>query len=351
MGTLQHAAVESDTDDPRIPDYKIWAVAQCKRVAEEIVAKYPGGTILREEYLPIDDQILPDGTRHTTAGYCDLASISADETRAEIVDYKFGKNAVTHAQDNLQGIAYMLGLKKKFPKLKTCRVLFFQPHIDHESEHTFEVGAPDALLLRVRTVVARAIEAGKNPEDFSMARATVGTCLFCSLVGRCPKVAELAIQVGRKYAPLLVPDDINTVTLEDPVQVSAGMKLAQVVKLWAESFRKNATTKALNDEGFIPDGYVLVPGQKIKLTHPRRVGEIAKRFVPPEHAEKIDALYDIKITPLDDLIELMAPRGKKTAATEAFRAALVAEGAAEMGQPYSVLRMATDKDTGKTATK
>src|SRR5204862_8093193 len=136
-------------------------------------------------------------------------------------------------------------------------------------------------------------------------------CLFCSLVGVCPKVAELAIQVGRKYAPLVVPDDIDTVSLEDPAKVAAGMKLAQVVKLWAESFRKNATVKAQTDEDFIPEGYVLIPSQKIKLLHPRKVGEIAKKFLPPEHAEKIEALYDIKITPLDTLIELMAARGKK----------------------------------------
>jgi hypothetical protein len=363
MGTLQHNAVESEEDDNRIPDYKAMVVAQCKEMASEHIAAFGfGATVLKEVYLPIDDEsvwtnIVLDGKPAqvpfvgTTAGYLDLGIVSADETHAEIIDWKFGRNAVTNAEDNLQGISYMLGLKRRYPKLRSCRVLFFQPHIDHESSHTFDISVPDAFLLRVRTVVARAIEAGKNPEDFSMARATVGTCLFCSLVGRCPKVAELAIQVGRKYAPLVVPDDINTVTLEDPVQVSAGMKLAQVVKLWAESFRKNATQKALNDEEFIPDGYVLVPQQRLSIKSAKKVGEIAKRFVPPEHAEKIEALYDITLTPLDKLIELVAPRGQKEKSSDAFRAALVAEGAAEMGNPFSVLRMATDKDSGKTASR
>jgi len=362
MGTLQHNAVESDEDDNRIPDHKALVVAQCKEMVTDRIAEFGmGAKIFREVYLPVDDEVIrikvpegstiPDHYLGTTAGYLDFGIVSADETHAEVLDWKFGKNAVTDAKDNLQGISYMLGLKRKFPNLKTCRVLFFQPHIDHESEHTFDISVPDAFLLRVRTVVARAVEAGKNPADFSMARATVGTCLFCSLVGLCPKVAELSIQVGKKYAPLVVPDDINTVTLEDPAQVAAGMKLAQVVKLWAESFRRNATQKAIHDEDFIPDGYVLVPSQKIKLLHPRKVGDIAKRFVPAEHAEKIEALYDIKITPLDEIIELLAPRGKKSETSDAFRKALVDEGAAEMGQSYSTLRMATDKDTGKTAAK
>jgi len=345
MGTLQHNAVESDLDDDRIPDYKAIAVAQCKALAEERIASFgPGAIVLREVYLPVDDEA-------TTAGYLDLGIVSADHTRAEVDDWKFGRNAVTHAEDNLQGIAYMLGLKKMFPALKTCTVRFFQPHIDHESSHTFDISNPDRFLLRIRTVVLRAVEAAKLDSDFSMARATVGTCLFCSLVGKCPKVAELVIQVGKKYAPMVVPEDINTVTLEDPRQVAAGMKLATVVKLWAESFRKNATQKALTDEEFIPEGYVLVPQQRLNIKRAKQVGEIAKRFVPPEHAEKIEALYEITLTPLDRLIELVAPRGQKEKSSDAFRQALVEEGAAEMGPSFSVLRMATDKDSGKTASR
>jgi hypothetical protein len=171
------------------------------------------------------------------------------------------------------------------------------------------------------------------------------------LVGRCHKVAELVIQVGKKYAPLVVPADINTVSLEDPAMVSQGMKLAQVVKLWAESFRKNATQKAINDEDFIPEGYVLVPQQRLSIRKAKQVGEIAKRFLPPEHADKIEAMYDIALTPIDKLVELVAPRGMKEKTQEAFRQALVDEGAAEMGQSFSVLRMATDKDSGKTASR
>lgn len=362
MGTLQHTAVESDLDDNRIPDYRALAVAQCKEYAQQRIAAYPGCTVLREVYLPVDDEeisVVGDprfghegeevAFQGTTAGYLDLGIVSADEFTAEIIDWKFGRNAVTNAEDNLQGISYMLGLKKKYPKLKTCIVRFIQPHIDHETSFTFDITNPDGFLLRVRATVLRAQEAARMENDFSMARATVGTCLFCSLVGRCPKVAELAIKVGRKYSPLLVPEDINTVSLDDPAQVSAGMKLAQVVSLWAESFRKNATKKSLNSEDFIPEGYVLVPGQRTAIKDARKVGEIAKRFLPPEHADKVDALYDITLTPLDKLIQTVAPRGSKEKTVEAFRETILAEGAAELGNPYAFLRLSTDTDTGKVA--
>lgn len=376
MGTMQHTAVESDMDDDRIPDYRALAVVQCKEFAAQRIAAYPGCTVLREVYLPVDDEWIamedgkPIGTsmsgpryaglnrtvrpkadffHGTTAGYLDIGIISADETQAEIIDWKFGRWVVSSAEDNLQGISYMLGLKKKFPKLKTCIVRFIQPHIDYESSHTFDISNPDSFLLRVRAVVLRAVEAGKVDEDFSTARATVGTCLFCSLVGKCPKVAELVIQVGRKYAPMVVPDDINTVTLGDPTKVGQGLKLAQVVSTWAESYRKNATQKTLNSEEFLPDGYILVPGQRTVIKDARKVGEIAKRFLSPEHADKVEALYDITLTPLDKLISTVAARNTKEKTVEAFRDAIVAEGAAVMGAPYAFLRLATDKDSGKTA--
>lgn len=373
MGTLQHSAVESDTDDNRIPDYRAIAVAQCKEFAAQRIAAYPGCTVHREEYLPVDDEMIaatpvrevvnvdPDTGlesvgfigglffKGTTAGYLDLGIISADETEAEIIDWKFGRNAVTDAESNLQGISYMLGLKKEYPKLKTCLVRFIQPHIDHETSHTFDITNPAPFLLRVRAVVLRAVEAASVPGDFSMARATVGTCLFCNLVGKCPVVAALVIQVGRKYAPMAVPDDINTVSLSDPAKVSAGMKLAQVVSVWAESYRKNATQKAVNSEDFIPDGYVLVPSQRTKIKDARKVGETAKKFLPAEYADKVEALYDVSLTPLDTLISTVATRGSKEKTVKEFRTAIIENGAAELGNPYSFLRLATDKDSGKTA--
>jgi hypothetical protein len=356
MGTLQHSAVESDLDDNRIPDYRALAVAQCKEFAAERILSFgPGATVLREEYLPVDDEDVsaPDQMvfKGTTAGYLDLGIVNYEETHAEIIDWKFGRNAVTEAESNLQGIAYMLGLKKKFPKLQTCIVRFIQPHIDHETSHEFQISNPDSFLLRVRAVVLRSVEAAKSPDDFSMARATVGTCIFCDLVGRCPKVADLVIQVGKKYAPMVVPDDISTVTLLDPARVSEGMKLAQVVSTWAESYRKNATQKSLNTEDFIPDGYILVPGQRTVIKSARGVANIAKKFLPPEHAEKVEALFDISLTPLDKLISTVAARGMKEKTVDEFREAIITEGAAEMGNPYAFLRLKTDKDSGKTAKK
>jgi len=373
MGTMQHDAVDSGLDDPRIPDYRAAAVAECIAFAEERLKAYPGGSHCREIYLPVDDETIeiepsrqvtnvdPDtglesvgfiGGRYfvgTTAGYVDYAIISADEVEGELIDWKFGRWAVTEAENNLQGIAYMLGLKKIFPNLRYCTVRFIQPHIDFSSSHTFDLTQPDMFQLRIRTTVHRAIEAAKNPNDFSMARPNTGACVFCAHVGRCPKVADFAVRIGKKFMPLALPADLSTLALNDPKQVAVGLKLAQVVNAWAESYRKQATMKAI-EEDFVPEGYQLVPSQKTVIKNSKAVGEMAKTFLPEEDAAKVEALYDISITTLDKLISLRAPRGSKEATVEEFRKKLLEAGHTEMGVPFAFLRQVSTKDSDKPQT-
>lgn len=349
-GTMQHDAVDSGMDDPRIADYQAEAVAECIAFAEERMKAYPGGSHCREVYLPIDDEKIvgPDGKvfEGTTAGFVDWAILSADEVEGELIDWKFGKWAVTEAENNLQGISYMMGLKKIFPKLRYCTVRFIQPHIDFSSSHTFDLTNPEQFILRIRTVVNRAIEAAKDPKDFSMARPSTGACVFCSHVGRCPKVAEYALRIGKKFMPLALPADLSTLALSDPAQVSVGLKLAQIVNAWAESYRKQATAKSI-EEDFVPDGYQLVPSQKTVIKNDKAVGEVAKQFLPAEDAAKVEALYEISLTPLDTLISLRAKRGVKEATVKEFRQKLLEAGHTEMGVPFAFLRQISTKDSDK----
>lgn len=374
-GTMQHDMAERREDDLRLSDRQAEAVAQCVMFVDERAANYPGGTVIQEVYLPIDDdvivvdearveqfdivgedgQISPGfrgaGKRHvfdgTTAGYLDHAIISADETEAEIIDYKYGKNAVTDAEDNLQGIAYMLGLKKLYPNLVKCRVTFLMPALDELSEHTFDLRDTSSLYLRIRTVVGRAVEAAKDPQDFSTANPNIGTCVFCNLVGRCPKVAELVINLTKKYRPLSVPENCNPTTINDPRDVDMGIRLADVVKAWAEAYRRQATEKTIENLDFVPEGYVLISTQKRKILEPKKVGDIAKTFLPPEMHDRIEALYDIPLGGCEDLIKEASPRGSKEATVDLFGAMILEAGAVELGNPFPSLRQSKKSEAGK----
>lgn len=371
-GTIQHAAAETREDDARLSDRQAEAVAQCVAFVEERAFNYPGGKTLQEVYLPIDEDICAVSSRTverfdivtedgqispgfrgrtenlvfegTTAGYLDFTVISADETEAEIIDFKYGKNAVTEAKDNLQGIAYMLGLKKMFPGLLKCRVIFLMPHIDEQSEHLFDLSDTSELYLRIRTVVGRSVEAAKNPNDFSTARPNVGTCVFCGLVGKCPKVAELALKVGQKYKPLTVPENVNPTTLSDPKDVDMGIRLADVVKVWAEAFRRQATEKTIENLDFVPEGYTLVTMQKRKLLDARKFADMAKTFLPPEVREEVEKLFDIPLGPVEDLISAAAPRGQKERTVEEFGQRITDAGIVELGNPFAFLRQSKKSD-------
>jgi hypothetical protein len=121
--------------------------------------------------------------------------------------------------------------------------------------------------------------------------------------------------------------------------------------VWAEAYRRQSTAQSISDEHFIPDNYILVSTQKCKILKPRDVGNIAKTFLPEEDHGKVEALYDISLTPLDKLISTRAARGSKEKTVEDFREKIITEGAAELGQPFAFLRQATDKDSGSKAAK
>lgn len=354
IGTRQHDAVDSQVDDPRLLDYRAAAVVDCIRFAEERLAAFPGGTMLKESYLPVDNQQVtgPDKKKFlgTTAGYLDVAIISADETEAEVIDWKFGNNAVEEARNNLQGIAYALGLRHKFPKLKRITVRFIMPHIDHATEHTFLASDFDTMLLRVRTVVLRAIQARKDPEDYSMATPNASSCLFCALIGKCPKVAEIALKVGKKYRPLEIPENVTPTLVRDSKDVGIGIKLAQVLSTWAEAFRRQATARTVEDPNFIPDGYVLVESQRRSVVKAKSLGDIAKRFIPADKHGMVDDLFDVPIGKLEELVALFAARGVKEKTQEDFGKAAMDEGALQLGKPFSFLRQHKVADGEKKVT-
>jgi hypothetical protein len=340
-GTLQHDAAEAGLDDPRLSDAQAAAVAQCRLFCDDLAKKFPGCTVLREQYLPVDDAVV-DGWAGTTAGFLDFALVTADGLHGEIVDYKFGQHGVEATDNNLQGIAYALGLLKRFPNLQDCTVTFILPHRDETDQHTFDLTNAAALLLRVKTVVHRAIRANRVG-DFSTASPSVSACSFCGCLGRCPKVAELALRVGRKYRPIDIPASLTPSLMQDPKMVGLGLQVAQVLKAWAEAYRAQATNKSIMDDNFIPDGYKLVPAVRRSIRNSRQMAEIAKTFLPEDQHKLVEALFDIPITPLEKLISAAAPRGSKEDAVEEFGKQLLDSGAVEEGEAYAYLRMNTGK--------
>lgn len=335
-GTAQHDSVEAGAPHAHLTDSQADAVNQCLLFFDGLVAQHPGCTIYTEAYLPVDDEVIVTGGKPpkvwkgTTAGYVDKALISADRKTGVIVDWKFGLWEVEDADNNLQGISYALGLFHLCPTLEAVTTYFIQPHIDSIDSHTFTRADVPKLLLRVKTVVARAMQpvAPPNPNELA--------CLFCGNLNKCNAVAELVIKVSKKYRPLEVPANVTPELIQDQTQAGAILKLAAVMAVWAERAKKWLNEKTIEDEHFCPAGYIRVVSVRRIVQDVRKVIALAKRFVAPE---KVDALVEISLTPLEKEIALLAPRGKKESTVAEFQNLLLETEAVKMGNPFAFLRV------------
>jgi len=156
--------------------------------------------------------------------------------------------------------AYALGLKKKFPSLKRIRVYFKLPHQSKLDFHEFDVDEAhgfQALYLRIKTVVARAVEQTFAQQDatFAAAKPNVPTCIFCARLGLCDKVASEMLKVCHKFAPLKVPEDITPSKLRGPQDAAVAMRCAQVAKVWADSLRQVVSNAVISGSMAMPPGY------------------------------------------------------------------------------------------------
>lgn len=338
-GTRAHKVIETLVDDNLLSDDDAENAAECmdfynqrKQLMEEDANSAPVGAIfpiieLSETYLPVDDEVFPDGVKATTAGYFDRAIIDHTGTYCEAFDWKFGKWKVTECADNLQAIAYVLGLFKKFSKLEKIRFFFKQPALDLVSEHVFLREQIPSLHLRVKVVVARAREA-RRTKTFDSANPTIPGCLFCRHIGVCPAVTKFACKVGKKFAPLQVPASVTPSMIQDEKNTGIGMQLAQVLAVWSGAFRSVAADRVLRGAP-LPAGYHLVSREGARTV----IDTIAFKTIALEilSEEEFSAARKIVLGAVEQAISDKMPRGEKKAAVVKFKADVEQVNAVEKG--------------------
>lgn len=381
MGTIAHNVTETGEDDARLSDEDTLAAVECmefyehrKQLMEEArnrevirlagtqytVADAPPSESLqaaqvqvptlielKETYLAVDSKVFFDlytnpltgelvneRVEATTAGYVDRALISHDQKRAELFDWKFGMWPVEEAGNNLQGIGYILGLFRKIPTLEEVHFWFKQPLLQSVSDAKFTRADAEALYLRIQVVTARAREA-RRAADFSMAKPMVPACNFCAHIGVCPKVAEFACKVGSKFHPLEIPDDITPSMVHDPKNSDLGLKLAGVLKIWADAYRRQVSDRVIRGDAPIPEGQIIVSMSKREIVDKKKFEEITLKYITEADYRKT---LDPSFTPIEDLISERAPRGQKKAQIEAYQTELLESGAVRKGDPFSFLK-------------
>jgi hypothetical protein len=385
-GTLAHGVTETHEDDYRLSDDDAAAAAECmdfyereanivreareraiiesahrafgdhEPTQDEWDATFAAHALtappvieLTETYLPVDDcwLTLPDGKKFegTTAGYVDRAIIDHTGLRAIMFDWKFGAWPVEGADNNLQGIAYSLGLFRLYPTLQEIKFYFKQPALNSISSAMFTRAQVSMLYCRVQCVVARAAEA-RNSKTFNDANPMVPVCNFCSNIGRCPKVMAIACNIAHKFSPLQVPENITPTFADKPENTAVGLNLSAVMKVWAEAYRECVTARVIRREAVVPPGFTLA------TRAPREVADSAKAHAVCLHfmtEAEYNALCELPgFGALEKVISSNAPRGQKTAKIDEFKKALADSGAVVVGQSYAFLRAAPTAHKEKT---
>jgi hypothetical protein len=320
----------------------------------EAEAEVPQIIELTETYLEVDKCGFTEARKNpkngelesvrvesTTGGYVDRALIAHDCRTAELFDWKFGMWAVEKAENNLQGIAYSLGLFRAYRKLKSITFFFKQPNLQLISSATFARDQIPALYLRVQTVVARAREA-RQRGDFANANPMVPVCNFCANIGVCPKVCEFACKVGHKFFPLEIPENITPTMVLDRAQSTLAMRLSQVMGIWAKAFRSATTDRVIRGDAQPPEGFRIQTQSKRQVTDSKVYREICLKYLT--QAEFDSAMDDPSFGAVEELIKDKAPRGQKKAQVEAFQKELKDRGAVRLGDPISFLKAEAEKE-------
>lgn len=345
-GTLCHKAVETRDLTVLDGDEELELAAQ-KAIdyEDELLSKLRlSGTrfeVVREVYLSVGDESF-GGFKGITGGFPDTLLVA--EKSAILIDHKFGRVPVTPTKDNLQGIAYSLGVFEKYPGVESVEVHFFAPRqgwtLDEQRKkyvHTFHRRDKDALELRVRTVVARKIvaQAAVARGDWSAARAKHDMCLWCSRKADCPAVAQIVAATVSKYHDLVVPEEVKEYRLDTPDKVAQAYRFANQLQTICEAVKKRCIDAAVQD-GLLPEGFSVIKSSRREVVNPRRFLELAIDAGLTE--EEAVNLINIPLTTFENAIKAKAPKGKGAPAVRAFAAALAENGATQQGKEFYFLR-------------
>jgi hypothetical protein len=320
-GSRCHHALETSKDDG-LDDEQLQVVGMCRDYVAGVEADaraHGDVTILREEKLTIAGGL--------TFGTADLVIVSAKATAADLIDFKFGRNPVADAEDNVQMQCYALGVFEKFPGVQTVNVHILLPRRDEVSTAAYHRADVPRLRLRIETIIARASQ--PDPE----LHPTDG-CLWCARKATCKALHNHALTLASGYSDeLVIPDQVHPSNITDPSIMARALQVARVMDKWCESVRHHALKMRLSG--------VEIPGHELRSRSGNRKitdalaawGAVRDRIDP----DRFIACCEVSLAKLEDEVAAKAQRGGKAKAKHELCESLAAVGAYEAGGEMTYL--------------
>ena len=292
-GTFLHEALDDDKYD-HLSEEQLELVQPCLDAIAD--------TKLDASRVSIKTDIYKEPELHVTEGvkgHVDWVMIQG--RKAWMKDWKFGKNKVPPAKENLQGWGYALGIFKKF-NVQTVNVQFVQPKCNYITSHTFSLTDIPRMQESVRGVIdaVEKVDAG-DYSDFDMSS---GICRLC-IRGDCPLRAADALEVAKKIDDTIVSFD--TTALAKPEVMAKACDILPML----EQFIKAVKSRRLEmfAEGQEIPGYRLtsISGGK-EIVNEDAVWIDAYRYLDEE---TIESCQSLDLTALTKAVYDSAPKNKK----------------------------------------
>lgn len=303
-GTLGHKCVEDEKPDLAGDDEQLKAAAvKCityKGVLRRRLFAHPDGKgkfrfEKQEVKLKYFDQW----------GFCDFLLVAG--SFAILADWKFAYNF--HPASGPQFQAYLLGVWNKYEHLETIEVHTVHPFLNSIDVETYtRAGHYEKFTLDLLAIIAKANL--DRPEDYRI----TDQCRYCGFAGKCWKLADAGLAIGRAYSPELeIPKDINFhgSEVKDPNTLAQLHTLAPVMEKAAGGWKKAALE--MNDSGTPIPGYeIVIRNGNRSITSAKDAFKIVKEhFVPGMTVEDFLQHCDVTVGGLEELVGAASPKGKK----------------------------------------
>tara|TARA_R100001463_G_scaffold9114_6_gene27456 strand:- start:13250 stop:14104 length:855 start_codon:yes stop_codon:yes gene_type:complete len=225
-------------------------------------------------------------TVNTIFGTGDLILLHKEREHADLIDWKFGIGAVDEASENVQGLAYAIGVVDKYSWVKTVTIRFFLPRQDKVSEHTFDRDDLEVARDRVRLIVQRAT----NPE--TPLNPTTDGCRYCGRRVDCPALADKLLPLAKKYESsaedfeLAVWENADPAVVTDPDTLSKMKRVGSVIERWKKAVDQRALELAYEEGMDIPGFGLYFRASTLKVDDANEAFEALKGKISADDFQK-----------------------------------------------------------------
>lgn len=328
MGTRIHHAVEN-RDGSQLEDEKeIWIYEECVKGMDEAIDNLHAITGVQPVVM-IEERLHMDLIVTDTFGTADVVALA--DRDAALIDHKSGVSHIDPPPDNLQSMAYAIGVFQANPQVETIHARFTVPQcgepldgIYYRSQLPEYMKEIAKIILDAERVSSKWTDDGGTPSMHELSPCE--SCAWCKNQDRCPALGAIAIEVATRYAPEVLPaDGVRFEDFDDPVEVGKMLVIAGIMEKWAKGYKYKTVTA-------VKDGELELPFHRLKsMGSPREVTDFASLLHVSEGIgitkDELLSAAKFSLASLGEIVKTRAPRGKKGELVRQFEEDLELHGA------------------------